>query len=70
MVRMSGLEIGWTISLMAALWFVPVAAIRVLAYVLHEVDHTRAMLVVAMVAAIAALLSVNAWVFLSVLMLA
>jgi hypothetical protein len=70
MVGMSGLEIGWTISLMAALWFVPVAAVRVVAYLSDEVDQTHTMLIVAMVAAVAALLSVNTWVFLSVLLLA
>ena len=70
MVNMSGLEIGWTISLMAALWFVPVATVRVVAYLSDEVDHTHAMLIAALVAAVAALLSVNTWVFLSVLLLA
>jgi hypothetical protein len=66
---MSGLEIWWVISFMAALWFVPVAAVRVLAYESYEVDHTRTMLIVAAIASVAALLSINSLVFLSVLLL-
>ena len=66
---MSSLEIWWVICFMAALWFVPVAAVRVLAYESHEVDHTRTMLIVAAIASVAALLSVNSLVFLSVLLL-
>jgi hypothetical protein len=66
---MSGLEIWWVICFMAALWFVPVAAVRVFAYQSHEVDHTRTMLIVAAIASVAALLSVNSLVFLSVLLL-
>jgi hypothetical protein len=58
------------ISFMAALWFVPVAAVRVLAYQSGQVDHTRTMLIVAMVAAGCAMIAVNSLVFLSVLMLA
>lgn len=67
---MSGLETWWVISFMAAVWFVPVAAVRVLAYQSGQVDHTRTMRIVAMIAAGCALVSVNSVVFLSVLMLA
>ena len=54
----------------AALWFVPVAAVRVLAYVSGQVDHTRTMRIAATVAAVCALVAVNTLVVLSVLMLA
>ena len=67
---MNGLETWWVISFMAALWFVPVAAFRVLAYQSGQVDHTRTMLIVATIAAACALVAVNSLVFLSVLMLA
>jgi len=66
---MNGLEIWWVISFMAALWFVPVAAVRVLAYESREIDHTRTMMIVAMIASACALLSVNSLVVLSVVLL-
>jgi len=70
MTSMNGLEMGWAVSLMAAFWFVPVAAIRVMAYVSGDIDHTRTMRITATVATIGALVAVNTLVVLSVLMLA
>lgn len=37
------LYIAWGLSFMAALWFLPMGAIRLMVYRSKEIDHTRGM---------------------------
>lgn len=66
---MDALQAGWAAALVASMWFVPVATIRVLAYRSGEVDHTPGMRAVAIVATAGAVLSVGTLVVLTVLLL-
>lgn len=66
---MGWMQIGWGMALIAAMWFVPVAAIRVMAY-RSGVDATPGMRGVAITAATLAALSVLALVVLSALIAA
>ncbi|HSE71534.1 MAG TPA: hypothetical protein VLA97_12310 [Nocardioidaceae bacterium] len=47
---MSGLEMAWGLSLLITLTALPVGMVRLLAYRSGEIDHTRTLLVAAVVA--------------------
>lgn len=40
---MDALEIAWALSFIATAWFLPIGAIRMIAYVSGQVDHTPGM---------------------------
>jgi len=66
---MTTLQAAWGAALIASLWFVPVATIRVLAYRSGEVDHTQGMRAVAIVATVCAAISVGALVVITLIAL-
>ena len=66
---MSWMQIGWAIALIAAMWFVPVAAIRVMAY-RSGVDQTPGMRAVAVVASALAVTTVLALILFTLLIAA
>jgi hypothetical protein len=66
---MTTLQAAWGAALIASLWFVPVATIRVLAYRSGEVDHTKGMRTVAVIATVGAVVSVGALVVLTLMAL-
>lgn len=66
---MSWIEIGWGMALLAAMWFVPIAAIRVMAY-RSGTDATPGMRGVAVTTATLAAFSVLALLVLSALLAA
>lgn len=66
---MTTLQAAWGAALIASMWFVPVATIRVLAYRSGEVDHTKGMRTVAIIAAVGAVISVGALVVLTLIAL-
>jgi hypothetical protein len=47
---MSGLQMAWVLSLLITLTALPVGMVRLLAYRSGEIDHTRTLLVAAVVA--------------------
>jgi len=47
---MDGVRLAWLIALVSAGWLLPVGAVRMLAYRSGDVDHTRGMRFVAIMA--------------------